>query len=78
MAETGGAKTGAQDQEKDLRVSIPKPMPPAKSTLVQLVGTVNTLWGSDRILRTGQFLGRYIGGSGEVCAGAGLWLCSAS
>ena len=27
---------------------------------------VNTLWGSDRVLRSGQFLGRLIGGSPEV------------
>jgi hypothetical protein len=27
---------------------------------------VNTLWGSDRVLRTGQFLGRFIAGSPEV------------
>jgi len=64
MSETGAK--GKDKEQKELCVSIPTPLTPAMPAFVQLVGTVNTLWGSDRILRTGQFLGRYIGGSREV------------
>lgn len=52
--------------EKETRVSIPAPLSPGKPAFVQLVGTLNTLWGSDRVLRTGQFVGRLLGGSPEV------------
>jgi len=64
MSDTGAQ--GKDKEQKELCVSIPTPLAPAMPALKQLVGTVNTLWGSDRILRTGQFLGRYIGGSREV------------
>ena len=49
---------------------VPAPMSPACGTFLQFVGTVNTLWGSDRVLRMGQFLGRYVHGAPEVSAEA--------
>ena len=62
-----GAKAEADDgAEREMRVSITAPLSPAKPTFVQLVGTLNTLWGSDRVLRTAQFVGRLVGGSPEV------------
>lgn len=61
-----GKKGESRDEKEPLSVSIPAPMSPAKPALVQFIGTVNTLWGSDRILRSVQFLGRLIGGSPEV------------
>jgi len=63
--EAGGAKSGGQ-AEADLTVSIPAPVSPGKTSFVKFVGCVNTLWGSDRVLRSGQFLGRLIGGSPEL------------
>jgi hypothetical protein len=60
-------KSGEENaREKETRVSIPAPLSPGKPAFVKLVGTLNTLWGADRVLRTGQFLGRLLGGSPEV------------
>uniref|UniRef100_A0A6U4NHK1 Uncharacterized protein n=1 Tax=Hemiselmis andersenii TaxID=464988 RepID=A0A6U4NHK1_HEMAN len=39
-----------------------------KQTLTQLVDTLNTLWGSDRVMRTGQFAAAFIASSPEVSA----------
>ena len=61
MAAAGAKTEGDGGASKDTRVSIPAPLSPAKPALVQLVGTLNTLWGSDRVLRTAQFAGRFVG-----------------
>jgi hypothetical protein len=66
MAAAGAKTEGDSGARKETRVSIPALLSPAKPALVQLVGTLNTLWGSDRVLRTAQFAGRFVGGSPEV------------
>ena len=70
------AAAGKTEEERRLAESgeqvepVPAPMSPACGTFLQFVGTVNTLWGSDRVLRMGQFLGRYVHGAPEVSAEA--------
>ena len=55
------------EAKQERQTTVPAPLVPARpSPFVLFVKTVNTLWGSDRILRTGQFLGRFIAGSPEV------------
>lgn len=70
------AAAGKTEEERRLAESgeqvepVSAPMSPACGTFLQFVGTVNTLWGSDRVLRMGQFLGRYVHGAPEVSAEA--------
>jgi hypothetical protein len=69
----GGGQGGAlastkfdEKLEKELSVSVPRPLSPGKPFLQQLCGTLGVLWGADRVIRTFQFGGRIIAGSPEV------------